>query len=46
MGVVISRSEATKQSMSPRVGEVDCFASLAMTVTNKIRHLDRPVAMQ
>src|SRR5262249_3782895 len=28
---VIARSEATKQSMSPHVGGMDCFASLAMT---------------
>ena len=29
---VIARSEATKQSISPRKGRMDCFASLAMTV--------------
>ena len=28
---VIARSEATKQSIAPQVGAVDCFASLAMT---------------
>jgi hypothetical protein len=29
--VVIARSEATKQSILPLRGEMDCFASLAMT---------------
>jgi hypothetical protein len=28
---VIARSEATKQSIIPLRGEMDCFASLAMT---------------
>jgi hypothetical protein len=28
---VIARSEATKQSISPREERMDCFASLAMT---------------
>jgi len=28
---VIARSEATKQSILPLRGEMDCFASLAMT---------------
>src|SRR6266404_314555 len=32
-GSVIARSEATKQSISPRKERVDCFASLAMTVS-------------
>jgi hypothetical protein len=30
---VIARSEATKQSILPLRGEMDCFASLAMTVS-------------
>src|SRR5467141_3239676 len=34
---VIARSEATKQSILPLRGEMDCFASLAMTAP----HLDR-----
>jgi hypothetical protein len=29
---VIARSEATKQSILSLLGEMDCFASLAMTV--------------
>jgi hypothetical protein len=31
-GDVIARSEATKQSILSLRGEMDCFASLAMTV--------------
>jgi hypothetical protein len=31
MFAVIARSEATKQSILPLRGEMDCFASLAMT---------------
>jgi hypothetical protein len=30
---VIARSEATKQSILPLRGEMDCFASLAMTAS-------------
>jgi hypothetical protein len=30
--VVIARSEATKQSILPCCGAMDCFASLAMTL--------------
>jgi hypothetical protein len=33
MLVVIARSEATKQSILSLRGEMDCFATLAMTVT-------------
>jgi hypothetical protein len=32
---VIARSEATKQSILPLPGKMDCFASLAMTVCNR-----------
>jgi hypothetical protein len=30
--IVIARSEATKQSILPLRDEMDCFASLAMTI--------------
>ena len=32
---VIARSEATKQSILPLRGEMDCFASLAMTLNSR-----------
>src|SRR5437879_6076329 len=36
---VIARSEATKQSMPPTCGAMDCFASLAMTCrTSELSH--------
>src|SRR4030081_3648332 len=35
---VIARSEATKQSILSLRGEMDCFASLAMTVSGRARH--------
>src|SRR5882724_2043208 len=38
---VIARSEATKQSILPRRGAMDCFASLAMTVSPQPYRLHR-----
>ena len=40
---VIARSEATKQSMLPFRGDVDCFASLAMTEHARLRMMSSAV---
>src|SRR5712692_844352 len=39
IGAVIARSEATKQSVLSFRGEMDCFASLAMTATTELSGL-------
>jgi hypothetical protein len=46
--IVIARSEATKQSILSLLGEMDCFASLAMTMkhTSAFSRRDTPELCQ
>ena len=39
---VIARSEATKQSILPLLGDMDCFASLAMTASGAVKYAAHP----
>ena len=43
--VIIAKSAATKQSIYPRLGAMDCFAALAITFANSIRReaIEQPV---